>query len=70
MIKNNDIVALQIVLAEEEEYGTNPGAMAVYAAHSGAKNLVIIPGIQHYGIYTTARHRPGSIDTSGASNWL
>lgn len=57
MIKNNDSVALQIVLAEEEEYGTNAGAKAVYEAHEGPKNLEIIPGIGHYGIYTTARER-------------
>ena len=57
MIKHNDSVALQIVLAADEEYGTNPGSKAVFEQHDGPKNLVIIPGIQHYGIYTTARQQ-------------
>lgn len=55
MLDANDSVALQIVLAEKEEYGTNPGAMALYESHNGPKNLQIIPEIGHYGIYTTAR---------------
>lgn len=50
-IKRNDNVALQTVLAENEEYGTNPLAMQAHKAHGGPKNLVIIPDITHYGIY-------------------
>ena len=57
MIKNNDSVALQIVLAEEEQYGGNPRAIAVVENHDGPKNLVIIPGIEHYDIYRGARER-------------
>jgi len=56
-LKLNDTVALQIVLAEKEEYGTNPGAMEVYANHDGPKNLVVIPDIKHYDIYTVARQQ-------------
>ena len=57
MLRANTTVALQIVLAEKEEYGTNPAAMALYEAHQGPKNLEIIPDIGHYGIYTTGRAR-------------
>lgn len=66
MIKNNHDVAIQIVLAEEEEYGTNEGAIAVYENHDGPKKLVIIPGIQHYGIYTTAWQQAHSL----AQSWF
>jgi len=57
MIQLNHSVALQFVLAEGEEYGTNPGAKALFENHDGPKNLVLIPGIGHYGIYTTAREQ-------------
>jgi len=56
-IAMNDKVALQIVLAENEEYGTNEGAMKVYDAHKGPKNLAIIPGAKHYDVYRGAREQ-------------
>jgi uncharacterized protein len=53
-IQANDAVALQFVLAENEEYGGNPIAIQTHDAHDGPKNLVIIPGINHYDIYRKA----------------
>ncbi len=53
-IRANDRVALQIVLAEEEEYGGNPIAKRTVELHDGPKNLVVIPGISHYDIYQGA----------------
>ncbi|MEM8985761.1 MAG: CocE/NonD family hydrolase [Pseudomonadota bacterium] len=50
-IQRNNSVALQTVLAEKEEYGTNPEAIKLHEEHTGEKNLVIIPNITHYGIY-------------------
>jgi alpha-beta hydrolase superfamily lysophospholipase len=49
--------AFQIVLAGNEELFDNRRAtIAAYEGFPGAKkNLVIIPGITHYGIYGTAR---------------
>jgi uncharacterized protein len=56
-ILRNDKVAIQIVLAESEEYGGNPLAMATYEQHKGPKNLVVIEGIGHYDVYTRAWQR-------------
>jgi dienelactone hydrolase len=53
-ILRNDKVALQFVLAENEEYGGNPASMSTYEQHKGPKNLVVIPGIGHYDIYRDA----------------
>ena len=61
MIKHNDSVALQFVLAEEEEYGGNPRSIVVFENHEGPKNLVIIPGIGHYDIYRGAREQAHSL---------
>ena len=47
-------MALQFVLAENEEYGGNPIAKRTYEQHEGPKNLVVIPGISHYDIYRDA----------------
>ena len=53
-IQENDEVALQFVLAENEEYGGNPIAIRTYEQHDGPKNLVIIPDTGHYDIYRGA----------------
>lgn len=53
-IQENDSVALQFVLAENEEYGGNPVAISAYEKHQGPKNLVVVPGIGHYDIYQGA----------------
>ena len=50
-VQRNDAVALQTVLAENEEYGTNPEAIETHEKFGGPKNLAIIPDITHYGIY-------------------
>jgi len=47
-------VALQFVLAEDEEYGGNEIAKPTYERHNGPKNLVVIAGIGHYDVYGTA----------------
>lgn len=53
-IQANDKVALQFVLAENEEYGGNGIAQKTYEQHDGPKNLVIIPDIGHYDVYRSA----------------
>jgi len=53
-IRTNDKVALQFVLAENEEYGGNPLSIRTYEQHEGPKNLVVIPGISHYDVYRDA----------------
>lgn len=68
--QHNDSVALQIVLAEEEEYGTNGSSKAVFEAHDGPKNLVMIPGIGHYGIYTTGREQSHSLAQAWFDKYL
>jgi dienelactone hydrolase len=48
--------AIQFVIAEKEELFDNKDhAIKAHARHKGSKNLVTIPNITHYGIYTTAR---------------
>lgn len=56
-IRNIEGVAIQIVLAENEELFDNryTGILAHSRYQGGLKNLVIIPGISHYGIYQEAR---------------
>ncbi len=47
--------AMQFLIAEKEELFDNKDhAIKAYNAFQGKKNLVEIPGITHYGIYTTA----------------
>ncbi|MCB1684255.1 MAG: alpha/beta fold hydrolase [Pseudomonadales bacterium] len=53
-ILDNPDVALQMVLAENEEYGGNEAALGVYERHQGPKNLVIIDDTGHYDIYRGA----------------
>jgi uncharacterized protein len=48
--------AMQIVLAGNEELFDNRTTISAYDSFKGVKkNLVIIPNITHYGIYSTAR---------------
>ena len=48
--------AIQIVLAGNEELFDNGTTISAYDSFKGVKkNLVIIPNITHYGIYSTAR---------------
>jgi hypothetical protein len=53
-IQSNDQVALQFVLAEDEEYGGNEIAKLTYEKHDGPKNLVVIAGIGHYDVYRSS----------------
>lgn len=55
-INDVDTVAYQFVLSEHEQYLNNDEhAIAAYKAYRGPKNLVIIPKINHYDIYGSAR---------------
>lgn len=46
--------AMQFLVAEKEELFNNADhAVKAYNAFQGTKNLVVMPGITHYGIYTT-----------------
>lgn len=48
--------AMQFVIAEKEELFDNKDhALKAYARHKGPKNLITVPNITHYGIYTEAR---------------
>jgi pimeloyl-ACP methyl ester carboxylesterase len=48
--------AMQFVLAEKEElFDNRDHVLKAYPHVKGPKNLVIVPNITHYGIYTTAR---------------
>jgi pimeloyl-ACP methyl ester carboxylesterase len=50
--------AMQFVLAEKEELMDNRAhGMKAYQRARGPKNLVVIPGITHYGIYLEARDK-------------
>ena len=46
---------MQFVLAEKEElFDNRDHVLKAYPNVKGPKNLVIVPNITHYGIYTTA----------------
>lgn len=62
--KRNKRIALQIVLAENEEYGTNPQAIQLHEEYSGPKNLAIVSDITHYGIYSDGRDEAFSLALS------
>ena len=50
--------ALMFVVAENEElFDNRDHAIKAHAAASGAKKLVVVPGIKHYGIYREAREQ-------------
>lgn len=44
-----------ILLAESEEYGGNGVAEEAFKSLKGPKELIIIPGITHYAVYSTHR---------------
>ncbi len=47
--------AIQFLIAEKEElFDNSDHAIKAYNTYKGPKNLVTVPGITHYGIYTTA----------------
>jgi len=48
--------AMQFMIAEKEELFDNKDhALKAYARHKGPKNMITVPNITHYGIYTEAR---------------
>ena len=47
--------ALFIVAEKEELFDNNDHAKVAYDRMTGPKKYVVVPGITHYGIYTTAR---------------
>ena len=50
--------ALMFVIAENEElFDNRDHAIKAHAAATGVKKLVVIPGIEHYGIYREAREQ-------------
>ncbi len=53
---HNSKVAYQFVLSEKEQYLNNEEhAIAAYKRYPGPKNLVVVPGISHYDVYSKAR---------------
>jgi fermentation-respiration switch protein FrsA (DUF1100 family) len=46
---------LFIIAEKEELFDNKDHAIKAYERAKGPKKLVTIPGITHYGIYTTAR---------------
>jgi len=55
--KLKNCAALFIVAEKEELFDNNDHAKAGYDRMTGAKKYVVIPGITHYGVYTTERER-------------
>jgi dienelactone hydrolase len=53
--KLKNCASLFIVAEKEELFDNNDHAKAAYDRMSGPKKYVVIPGITHYGIYTTVR---------------
>jgi uncharacterized protein len=54
-IRKIDNIPIQFVLAEDEElFDNNEHGIRAHDRYQGPKRLVIIPGITHYGIYTSA----------------
>lgn len=50
--------AMQFVIAEKEElFDNRDHALKAYQRFTGAKNLVVIPNIKHYGIYFEAHQQ-------------
>ena len=50
--------AMQFLIAEKEElFDNREHGIKAYGLYNGPKNLVTVPGITHYGIYTTAFNR-------------
>ncbi len=48
-------IPMQFVVAENEElFDNNEHAILAHERYQGPKNLVIMPGIDHYGIYRQA----------------
>ena len=55
--KLNNCAALFIVAEKEELFDNNDHAKVAYDRMTGPKKYVVVPGITHYGIYTTERDR-------------
>ena len=55
--KLKDCAALFIVAEKEELFDNNDHAKVAYDRMTGPKKYVVVPGITHYGIYTTARQQ-------------
>lgn len=57
-ITDVNAVAFQFVLSQNEQYLNNEEhAIAAFKRYQGPKNLVVIPGINHYDIYGSAREQ-------------
>jgi uncharacterized protein len=59
--KLKNCAALFIVAEKEELFDNNDHAKAAYDRMTGPKKYVVIPGIQHYGIYTNPQVRDQAI---------
>jgi uncharacterized protein len=55
--KLKNCAALFIVAEKEELFDNNDHAKVGYDRMTGPKKYVVVPGITHYGIYTTAREQ-------------
>ena len=55
-----------MILVENEEYGGNPTAKRAYESLKGPKELVILPGVTHYAVYSTERNTV----VKAAINWF
>ena len=64
-------VAYQFVLSENEQYLKNEEhAIAAYRRYEGPKNLVILPGINHYDIYGKARQKAHELAVAWFNKYL
>lgn len=55
-----------MILVENEEYGGNPTAKRAYESLKGPKELVILPKVTHYAVYSTERNTV----VKGAIDWF
>ena len=56
-VKLKNCAALFIVAEKEELFDNNDHAKVAYDRMTGPKKYVVVPGITHYGIYSTERDR-------------
>ena len=63
--------AIQIVLAGKEELFDTRPVIAAYDSFAGSKkNLVIIPDVGHYDLYTKVRHQARQLSLAWFDKYL
>jgi dienelactone hydrolase len=68
--KLKDCAALFIVAEKEELFDNNDHAKAGYDRMTVPKKYVVLPGITHYGVYTTAREQASKLAVEWFDQYL